>query len=91
MTGRRDPELSGDHVTLLGGLEYATEQLRELRMHRDNLIAAAVKAGIPQTRVAAAAGTSQAHVSRLVNRPRPARRDRGRRSAGTAGGNGEQV
>jgi predicted transcriptional regulator len=74
--------------TLLGAISLNARAVRDSQLTLSNLIARAVERGIAQTEVAAAAGVSQAHVSRTLaayraeNEKRQAARRSRRKSEG---------
>lgn len=91
MTRREASKLTADQALLVGGLRQASEQRRQLDLIVKRLIGAAVREGVAQTRIADAAGISQAHVSRIAAESKRARTGQGRRSARTGGNSGEPV
>lgn len=77
-------------TTLLKAISLNARALRDTQTTLSNLIARAVERGIAQTEVAAAAGVSQAHVSRTLaayravnERRKAARRSKRKNEGGT--------
>lgn len=57
---------AGPQATLLNALRLNDRAIRDATITRDNLIIRAARSKVPQTKIAEAAGLSQAHVSRIL-------------------------
>lgn len=69
-SGRHDAQLLERIEAAMSQLNAAEEEVRLARERRDTAVRAAIRAGLPGARIAAAASISQGMVSRLANAPR---------------------